>query len=74
MELGRYLTNSIFLILIVNLVIFATRCEGGVTSKYRRQLEASIDMPLHSDVFRIPAGYNVPQQVLTYLKYLIRET
>lgn len=69
MKMGRYFPNSIFLIIIMaSLATFATRCDGGVTSKYRRQLEASVDMPLDSDVFRVPAGYNAPQQVLTYLK------
>jgi hypothetical protein len=71
MELRKYLTNSIFLVLIASLVVFATRCQGGVTSKYRRQLEASVDMPLDSDVFRVPAGYNAPQQVLPFLNFLI---
>ncbi|XP_078171245.1 purple acid phosphatase 2-like [Carex rostrata] len=64
MKMGRYFPNSIFLIIIIaSLATFATRCEGGVTSKYRRRLEASVDMPLDSDVFRVPAGYNAPQQV-----------
>ncbi|KAM7262483.1 hypothetical protein ACFE04_000166 [Oxalis oulophora] len=28
-----------------------------------RKLEATVDMPLNSDVFRVPPGYNAPQQV-----------
>jgi hypothetical protein len=28
-----------------------------------RKLEASVDMPLNSDVFQVPPGYNAPQQV-----------
>ncbi|XP_062202420.1 purple acid phosphatase 2-like [Phragmites australis] len=35
----------------------------GVTSKYRRKLEASEDMPLDADVFAVPPGRNAPQQV-----------
>ncbi|KAJ3696101.1 hypothetical protein LUZ60_001478 [Juncus effusus] len=41
----------------------ASRCEGGVTSRFVRKLEASVDMPLDSDMFRVPAGFNAPQQV-----------
>ncbi|KAJ4754527.1 Purple acid phosphatase [Rhynchospora pubera] len=63
MELSKNMRNSIFLILLASLVLSATRCKGGVTSTYRRRLAASVDMPLDSDVFRVPAGYNAPQQV-----------
>ena len=34
----------------------------GVTSPFRRKLEATVDMPLDSDVFEVPRGYNAPQQ------------
>ncbi|KAG2631070.1 hypothetical protein PVAP13_3KG571100 [Panicum virgatum] len=37
--------------------------DAGVTSRYRRKLEATADMPLDADVFRVPPGYNAPQQV-----------
>ncbi|KAI4389948.1 hypothetical protein MLD38_002112 [Melastoma candidum] len=36
---------------------------GGRTSGYVRGLNYSADMPLDSDVFRVPPGYNAPQQV-----------
>ncbi|KAK1423903.1 hypothetical protein QVD17_19213 [Tagetes erecta] len=36
---------------------------GGVTSSFVRNEEKSIDMPFDSDVFRVPSGYNAPQQV-----------
>lgn len=39
-------------------------CNGGITSSYIRKNDISVDMPLDSDVFRIPPGYNAPQQVL----------
>lgn len=39
-------------------------CYGGLTSSYVRDKDLSLDMPLHSDVFTLPAGYNAPQQVL----------
>jgi hypothetical protein len=53
-----------FVILMVVFVGTVSRCDGGVTSKFQRKLEATEDMPFDSDVFRAPAGYNAPQQVL----------
>jgi acid phosphatase type 7 len=41
----------------------ATGADAGVTSAYRRKLEATVDMPMDADVFRVPPGYNAPQQV-----------
>lgn len=38
-------------------------CNGGVTSSFVRKVEKTIDMPLDSDVFSVPPGYNAPQQV-----------
>nr|XP_016511050.1 PREDICTED: purple acid phosphatase 2-like [Nicotiana tabacum] len=38
-------------------------CNGGVTSSFIRKVEKTVDMPLDSDVFRAPPGYNAPQQV-----------
>ncbi|KAK7825122.1 purple acid phosphatase 2 [Quercus suber] len=38
-------------------------CNGGITSSYVRNDDLSLDMPIDSDVFRIPPGYNAPQQV-----------
>ncbi|GFY94405.1 purple acid phosphatase 10 [Actinidia rufa] len=37
-------------------------CNGGTTSGFVRPLEKTVDMPLHSDVFLAPPGYNAPQQ------------
>ncbi|XP_059314230.1 purple acid phosphatase 2-like [Lycium ferocissimum] len=51
---------GILLIIINNTV---TLCSGGITSSYIRKVESSEDMPLHSDVFKVPRGYNAPQQV-----------
>ncbi|KAJ4897018.1 Purple acid phosphatase 10 [Raphanus sativus] len=51
----------LFLCLVLNsLVLF---CHGGTTSSYVRRLEAAVDMPLDSYVFRVPPGCNAPQQV-----------
>lgn len=41
----------------------ALLCNGGMTSSFVRKEEKSVDMPLDSDVFAEPPGYNAPQQV-----------
>lgn len=46
----------------VLLLLLVVACNAE-TSRYRRKLEASEDMPFDSDVFRAPPGYNSPQQV-----------
>ncbi|KAK4258586.1 hypothetical protein QN277_005021 [Acacia crassicarpa] len=38
-------------------------CNGGKTSAFVRKDEKATDMPLDSDVFKVPSGYNAPQQV-----------
>ncbi|KAF3545202.1 hypothetical protein DY000_02005341 [Brassica cretica] len=43
--------------------ILVLLCHGGTTSRYVRRLDATADMPLDSDVFRVPPGCNAPQQV-----------
>ncbi|MCI11934.1 purple acid phosphatase 2-like, partial [Trifolium medium] len=35
----------------------------GNTSNFVRNDYLSLDMPLDTDVFRVPPGYNAPQQV-----------
>ncbi|XP_066363239.1 purple acid phosphatase 2-like [Miscanthus floridulus] len=54
-------------LLQVVLVLFAAvllvAADAVVTSEYRRKLEATVEMPLDADVFRVPPGYNAPQQV-----------
>ncbi|XP_028084225.1 purple acid phosphatase-like isoform X2 [Camellia sinensis] len=45
--------------LLLNAVVF---CKGGTTSAFVRPVEKSVDMPLDSDVFLPPRGYNAPQQ------------
>ncbi|GAB2291778.1 Purple acid phosphatase 10, variant 2 [Dionaea muscipula] len=53
---------SVFLVLglILNSPVL---CHGGVTSSFVRKVEKTVDMPLDSDVFAVPSGYNAPQQV-----------
>lgn len=49
-----------FLGVVLNVAVL---CNGGSTSGFVRNVEKTIDMPLDSDVFRVPPGYNAPQQV-----------
>ncbi|XP_008796614.1 purple acid phosphatase 2-like [Phoenix dactylifera] len=51
------------LALVVVVVVLAGRCDGGVTSSFVRKTGKTVDMPLDSDVFRVPSGDNAPQQV-----------
>lgn len=56
----------------VGLILYAAiLCNGGITSSFVRKVEKTIDMPLDSDVFRVPPGYNAPQQVSPYLLFLL---
>lgn len=51
-------------VIVLGLVLnAAVVCHGGITSSFVRKVEKTIDMPLDSDVFRVPLGYNAPQQV-----------
>ncbi|KAJ6306403.1 hypothetical protein OIU78_021675 [Salix suchowensis] len=51
-------------IFLVGLIFgFAEISNGGITSSYVRNDDLSLDMPLDSDVFSVPPGYNAPQQV-----------
>jgi hypothetical protein len=53
-------------IFLVGLILgFAEIANGGITSSYVRNDDLSLDMPLDSDVFKVPPGYNAPQQVST---------
>ncbi|GLT42832.1 hypothetical protein SLA2020_168130 [Shorea laevis] len=55
---------STFVFLVLGLVLNgAVFCNGGKTSSYVRKVEKSVDMPLDSDTFKVPHGYNAPQQV-----------
>ncbi|MBA0751401.1 hypothetical protein Gogos_000329 [Gossypium gossypioides] len=52
-----------FLVIVLQVLDSAVICNGGKTSTYVRKVEKTVDMPLDSDVFRVPPGYNAPQQV-----------
>ena len=65
--MGPSLSSSSVAIVVASvlcLVLNATLlCSGGTTSSFVRKTEKSVDMPLDSDVFAEPPGYNAPQQV-----------
>ncbi|KAF8377893.1 hypothetical protein HHK36_031281 [Tetracentron sinense] len=55
---------SIVVVVLLSLIVnAAVLCNGGITSSFVRKVEKTVDMPLDSDVFRVPPGYNAPQQV-----------
>ncbi|KDP41744.1 hypothetical protein JCGZ_26762 [Jatropha curcas] len=55
---------SFFFLFLFGLVLnVAVLCNGGKTSSFVRPVEKTVDMPLDSDVFRVPSGDNAPQQV-----------
>ncbi|XP_078436279.1 purple acid phosphatase 2-like [Wolffia australiana] len=55
---------SCYVALVATLLFnVAAVCNGGVTSRFRRLDEKATDMPLNADVFRVPPGFNAPQQV-----------
>ncbi|XP_010530813.1 PREDICTED: purple acid phosphatase 10 [Tarenaya hassleriana] len=56
------LLSSIVLVLGLFLSGLAL-CNGSKTSRFIRKLEKTVDMPLDSDVFKAPPGFNAPQQV-----------
>ncbi|XAR72784.1 4-nitrophenylphosphatase [Bertholletia excelsa] len=53
---------SVFAVLGIFLNLVAL-CNAGTTSAFVRKLEETVDMPLDADVFKVPSGYNAPQQV-----------
>lgn len=60
-------------LLLALLVSFAARCNGGNTSSFVRKAEKTVEMPLDSDVFAVPPGYNSPQQVIYCIELLVPE-
>jgi len=50
------------LALVLNVVVVSN---GGKSSLFIRKTKKTVDMPLGSDVFSVPRGYNAPQQVHT---------
>lgn len=57
-------TTFLLVVLAATVMNAAVLCNGaGITSSFVRKAEKSGDMPLDSDVFQVPPGYNAPQQV-----------
>nr|GMC78272.1 purple acid phosphatase 2-like [Ipomoea batatas] len=62
--MGAPRTRYYVVAVVVGVVLSAAiLCSAGISSTYVRNVEKSADMPLDSDVFRVPPGYNAPQQV-----------
>lgn len=60
----RWEFDGVLVLALLGLCLCAAPvCEGGITSSYVRNKDLVHDMPLDSDVFRVPPGYNAPQQV-----------
>lgn len=58
------MSDNILVLAVLGLILrIAEVCNGGITSSYVRNKDLVRDMPLDSDVFRVPPGYNAPQQV-----------
>ncbi|KAJ7967273.1 Purple acid phosphatase [Quillaja saponaria] len=61
---ASYNNNMVAIVVVLCLVMnVAIMCNAGKTSSFVRKVEKTEDMPLDSDVFQVPPGYNAPQQV-----------
>ncbi|KAG0466928.1 hypothetical protein HPP92_018508 [Vanilla planifolia] len=49
--------------LVVAVASLSRGCSAGNTSAFVRKDQKAVDMPLDCDAFRVPPGYNAPQQV-----------
>lgn len=56
-------SDLVVLVFVVLMFSVAELSNCGRTSSFVRTANLSLDMPLYSDVFRVPPGYNAPQQV-----------
>lgn len=65
--------SCLFLVVLGLVLNVAVLCNGGKTSSFVRPVEKTIDMPLDSDVFRVPPGYNAPQQVSSSFQFSATE-
>ncbi|CAN0906507.1 Purple acid phosphatase 2 [Linum grandiflorum] len=61
--MGRSWVNGVGLVGLVVVLSLAEMSNGGTTSSFVRNADLVHDMPLDSDVFKLPHGYNAPQQV-----------
>lgn len=65
-KMGVPRTGFSVLALLIGLILNAgILCNGGITSSFVRLDQKAVDMPHDSDVFRVPPGYNAPEQVFS---------
>ncbi|GLT54374.1 hypothetical protein SLA2020_275770 [Shorea laevis] len=55
--------SGLVLVVVCLILSVSEICNCGITSSYVKNDDLSLNMPLDSDVFRVPPGYNAPQQV-----------
>lgn len=72
MGMKRVCTGFLCLLTVLILSSSVQLCDGGITSNYVRKYNSNVDMPLNSDVFRVPPGYNAPHQVLLLFPRLFK--
>lgn len=51
------------LLVVAVLLSLVLQGQGGITSSYVRSEWPAVDIPLDHKVFKVPKGYNAPQQV-----------
>ncbi|XP_047944251.1 purple acid phosphatase 2 [Salvia hispanica] len=62
--MGHHMAVAVAVLVFAATVLHAAiLCSAGMTSSFVRSPQKSVDMPLDSDVFKAPPGYNAPQQV-----------
>lgn len=66
----KWNSNNFVVLAVLGLILrIAGVCHGGITSSYVRNDDLARDMPLDSDVFQVPPGFNAPQQVCKGLPF-----
>ena len=55
--------HRLLVVVVAVLLSLVLNGEGGITSSYVRSEWPAVDIPLDHKVFKVPKGYNAPQQV-----------
>ena len=55
--------HHLLVVVVSVLLSLVLQGEGGITSSYVRSEWPAVDIPLDHKVFKVPKGYNAPQQV-----------
>ncbi|KAL9660648.1 hypothetical protein QQ045_025465 [Rhodiola kirilowii] len=63
MRVERQQSLNVVVLTIFILLACASNGDAGVTSAFIRSEYPSVDIPLDDEVFKVPKGYNAPQQV-----------